>query len=976
MKKMFVIAFLMLLLANVGICQTRDPFWVFPVGASVQSSPAIGKDGTIYFGADNGIFYALNSEGKKKWEFVTSGLIVSTPAVASDGTIYIASIDKIVYAINPDGSEKWRIMPGSGIVSSPAIAPDGSIMIGSVFNKLFAISADGFRRWEFPTMGNIISSPAIDSEGNVYFGCMDTNFYALSTNGAAMWTFSAEDRINSSPAIGRDGTLYFGSFDKYVYAVTADGKLRWRFKTDGAVRSSAVIGQNGEVYIGSDDGKLYAISPDGAKLWDFQTKDWVRATPVVAADGSVYFGSYDGNFYAVGKDGKLKWTLKTQGIVSSSPIIDTNGVVYFGSWDKNFYAVKGDSPIAETAWSCFRRNARRTGCEIDDATPKPSIKLTKTETELRIPPRMVESEVRRSEPSSEAKSQPESQKSDSLSMKTMSAVVETTGSRKQDLQVVQKPVANEKGLESGKSAIARPTLKITSPRNGARVSESRVLVEGTARDKIGIKSVQYRLNSTVTGIANGLGKWSVQIPLQEGRNLFEVRCQNEADNFSEWEAITIYFTPSYKIFAEIIGKGRISPEISGKNFDAGAKIRLKAEPASGFNFLCWNGSINEKSPEVEIMVVSNMFLQAIFVQEEKKSDRASQQIAQKETKEAVSGVKTVKKLVEPSSYNALIYSKTDTESIPVGSLQITVNGDLTWKGRLTTFEENLSLEGKFDNRRYSFVSIKQSSKPPFGLALKLSDTNDAQMVYGQITGGGREMNIVGYKQTPLGAFRDVKSGIYTAILAVPDTNTTRIGDGYAKIILDESGNAQISGKLFDGSPFSTSSGLDSNLTMPVFVNMRDGCLAGAIVFTNTQVSDVVGDCFWSRKNADAMLSQRMESVRLIGSYYSDSKTESQFITNTNLVVAFSGGGLESIIANMVYVTPQNKIELKYTDADLNFSLDFRNGIFKGTFVHPVLKKRARFEGVILQKNKWGSGHFICEDKCGLVFVGVENGQTQ
>jgi hypothetical protein len=38
--------------------------------------PAIGDDNTIYFGADNGMLYAISPNGKKKWEFVTSGPIL------------------------------------------------------------------------------------------------------------------------------------------------------------------------------------------------------------------------------------------------------------------------------------------------------------------------------------------------------------------------------------------------------------------------------------------------------------------------------------------------------------------------------------------------------------------------------------------------------------------------------------------------------------------------------------------------------------------------------------------------------------------------------------------------------------------------------------------------------------------------------------------------------------------------------------
>src|SRR5208282_5569328 len=81
--------------------------WAYTTGDIVESSPAIGSDGTIYFSTWSGNLYALNSSGGLEWE--SSGIDVAastSPAIGSDGTLYVGGADVVLYAINPNGSQK------------------------------------------------------------------------------------------------------------------------------------------------------------------------------------------------------------------------------------------------------------------------------------------------------------------------------------------------------------------------------------------------------------------------------------------------------------------------------------------------------------------------------------------------------------------------------------------------------------------------------------------------------------------------------------------------------------------------------------------------------------------------------------------------------------------------------------------------------------------------------------------------------
>jgi hypothetical protein len=89
--------------------------WAFDAGADLgYCSPAIGSDGTVYIG--NWGYYpptgntpigntieAISDHGHNavlKWSYLTGGLIWGSPAIGADGTVYIGSNDGNFYAFN------------------------------------------------------------------------------------------------------------------------------------------------------------------------------------------------------------------------------------------------------------------------------------------------------------------------------------------------------------------------------------------------------------------------------------------------------------------------------------------------------------------------------------------------------------------------------------------------------------------------------------------------------------------------------------------------------------------------------------------------------------------------------------------------------------------------------------------------------------------------------------------------------------
>jgi outer membrane protein assembly factor BamB len=375
--------------------------WTFtdPPTATVQSSPAIGPDGTIYVGSNDGHLYAVDPDtGTERWRFPSSGNvgdIRSSPAIAADGTIYVGSGDQgigsdgRVFALNPADREanqpfpsanEWEFSPpgvDNDVDSSPAIDASGNIYIGSDNGFLYAIDENSNELWNFPTVEQVESRPAVsESRQTVYVEAESRFLYAIDiTNGLERWrledafgSISDDDELESSPTVGADGSvnqgmIYVGSKDGNLYAVNHNERMadplgmdfpgpepdsEWSFPTGAAVRSTPALDPNdGTIYVGSDSGRLFAINPNGSEKWRFPNLGAIgaiRTAPIIDSNGTIYFGSDDGRLYAINADGTERWRFPVQseppiGEVRSSPAIGSDDSIYFGSNDNKLNAV-------------------------------------------------------------------------------------------------------------------------------------------------------------------------------------------------------------------------------------------------------------------------------------------------------------------------------------------------------------------------------------------------------------------------------------------------------------------------------------------------------------------------------------------------------------------------------------------------------------------------------------------------------------
>ncbi|MGD0465565.1 MAG: PQQ-binding-like beta-propeller repeat protein [Gammaproteobacteria bacterium] len=343
--------------------------WRYQTRNSIDSSPAIGSDGTIYVGSGDSsgdsYLYAIYPNSTLKWRYQTGSIDFSSPTIGSDGTIYVGSGDSYLYAVYPNSTLKWRYQTsGSIYFSSPVIGSDGTIYVGSGDSYLYAVYPNSTLKWRYQTSNSINSSPAMGSDGTIYVGSGDSYLYAIYPNSTLKWRYQTSNSINSSPAIGSDGTIYVGSGDSYLYAIYPNSILKWRYQTGSGIDSSPAIGSDGTIYVGSGDSYLYAVYPNSTLKWRYQTSGSIYfSSPVIGSDGTIYVGSGNSYLYAIYPNSTLKWRYQTGSYIYSSPAIGSDGTIYVGSWDSYIYAISSKVFTSTPSWPQFHQNNLHTGVQ-------------------------------------------------------------------------------------------------------------------------------------------------------------------------------------------------------------------------------------------------------------------------------------------------------------------------------------------------------------------------------------------------------------------------------------------------------------------------------------------------------------------------------------------------------------------------------------------------------------------------------------
>ena len=116
--------------------------WVFMVKAPVYSTiipGTIDNAPCYYFGADNGMFYCVNSFGKSLWTCKTNGKI-RTQALLEGGVVYFGSEDNNFYALNAKTGAMLFKFSTDGNINSTPVMVDNALYFGATDSFVHGIS--------------------------------------------------------------------------------------------------------------------------------------------------------------------------------------------------------------------------------------------------------------------------------------------------------------------------------------------------------------------------------------------------------------------------------------------------------------------------------------------------------------------------------------------------------------------------------------------------------------------------------------------------------------------------------------------------------------------------------------------------------------------------------------------------------------------------------------------------------------------
>jgi outer membrane protein assembly factor BamB len=337
-------------------------------------NPPVVMGNTIYFGSDDGNFYALDVEsGYMRWVFKSGAEINSIPYV-DNRQVYFGSKDGKVYALSrQNGSEIWNFQTESQVNSQVERYKDHVIFSGDA-DAIYFLSPSGEEQFRLENPG-WIHFTFLMADDVMYFATGPQVYMVgpYDINKREFLWFVPYDEIASSwysfPAI-RNDLIYFAAADAgynmYMsfYAFNRrTGKQVWEQRREGVFQNAywdiwelylrnvenldfmaPIVWKDLVIYSGGDSLARAFDARNGKPRWERAFDMPICSAPTLAG-GRVYFGILGDDYHPPrlvcisARDGRVLWQMETEGSLLSAPVIAGKRII-FGTDQSVFYVLE------------------------------------------------------------------------------------------------------------------------------------------------------------------------------------------------------------------------------------------------------------------------------------------------------------------------------------------------------------------------------------------------------------------------------------------------------------------------------------------------------------------------------------------------------------------------------------------------------------------------------------------------------------
>lgn len=220
-----------------------DTLWSYEIPGWAYSSPVVGKNGNVFFGAevtqagaggfaDQGEIISLNKDGEVRWIVETDSEPSGGPAIYKKNgkrKLIVRTQDGDVYKIKPKtGEVVWQIDLDATGFGAPVLGRNNKRIFvttgggGDYPNSLVALGQkNGTFKWAY-TFDNDAATPVIGDEA-IYILSASGEVIALDYDGNELWTTDVNDEMYYGyMTMNNCGVLHFVSEDGTYYAVQTE----------------------------------------------------------------------------------------------------------------------------------------------------------------------------------------------------------------------------------------------------------------------------------------------------------------------------------------------------------------------------------------------------------------------------------------------------------------------------------------------------------------------------------------------------------------------------------------------------------------------------------------------------------------------------------------------------------------------------------------------------------------------------------